>query len=51
MKDKRHLRRIRKYARQEGTRRQKLERLEQSLLSEFNEARIKCLPIHDRDLK
>ena len=51
MKDKKHLKRIRKYVRQEGTRRQKLERLEQSVLSEFNEARIKCLPIHGRDLK
>ena len=51
MKDKKLLRRIRKYVRQEGTRRQKLERLEQSVLNEFNEARIKCLPIHDRDLK
>ena len=34
-----------------GTRRQKLERLGQSVLSEFNKAQIKCLPIHDRDLK
>jgi len=51
IKDKKHLRRIRKYVRQEGTRRQKLERLDQSVFNEFKEARIKCLPVHDRDLQ
>jgi len=52
IKDKKHLRRrIRKYVRQQGNRRQKLERLDQSVLNEFNEARMKCIPIHDQDLK
>ncbi|CAF3853800.1 unnamed protein product [Rotaria sp. Silwood1] len=51
IKDKKHLRRIKKYVRQQGTRQQKLERVDQSVLNEFNEARIKGIPIHDQDLK
>lgn len=51
IKDKKQLRRIRKYVRQEGTRQQKLKQLDQLVLNEFIQARAECLPIHDQDLK
>lgn len=51
IKQKSQLRRIRKYVRQQGTKRQKLEELDRFVFHEFNQARNKCLPIHDRDLR
>jgi hypothetical protein len=51
IKDKKQLRRIKKYVTQQGTKRQKLKQLDRFVLNEFNQARNKCLPIHDRDLR
>ncbi len=43
--------RIRKYVRQQRTKRQKLEEIDRFVSHEFNQARNKCLPIHDSDLR
>ncbi|CAF1027280.1 unnamed protein product, partial [Didymodactylos carnosus] len=45
------LRRIRKYVNTHGTRKQKLQQIDELVFSEFVQAREKCLPIHDNDLK
>jgi hypothetical protein len=51
IKQKSQLNRIRKYVRCQGTQRQKLEELDNLVFHEFNQARNKYLPIHDRDLR
>jgi hypothetical protein len=51
IRDKKQSRIIKKYVKQQGTKRQKLKQLDCFVLNEFNQARSKCLPIHDRDLR
>ena len=51
IKQKSQLKRIRKYVRCQGTQRQKLEELDKFVFQEFNQARNKYLPIHDRGLR
>jgi len=51
IKQQNQLKRIRKYVKRLGTKRQKLDKLDQFVFSKFNKIRNKSLPIHNQDLR
>jgi hypothetical protein len=51
IKQRSQLRRIRKYVKEFGTKRQKLEKIDQFVFDRFNKIRNSFLPVHDQDLR
>ena len=51
VKDRKQLKRFREYVEKNGTRSQKIRRIEQFLVAKFSDARDEYIPVHDADIQ